>query len=262
MSGHRPRKRFGQHFLRDQAVIERIVQAIDPRSGQAIVEIGPGEGVLTRPVLARCQRLTVIELDRDLAAALPGRLGHPAGLEVIQADALKVDLRPLAGAGRLRVIGNLPYNISTPLIFHLLEQASIIEDMVFMLQKEVVERLVADPGGRDYGRLSVMAGFACEMDHLFNVGPEAFHPPPKVDSAIVRMRPRRLSAEDLALKPALERIALAAFGQRRKTLRKSLKSLLDETAIEAAGVNPGARPETLDSDQFLALAGQLRTLQS
>ena len=254
MGGHRPRKRFGQHFLRDQQVIERIVAAIDPKPGQRLVEIGPGEGVLTRPVLARCGRIEVVELDRDLAADLDRRLGQPPGLTIHQADALKFDFSALAGGDTIRVIGNLPYNSSTPLIFHLLDQAGVIEDMVFMLQKEVVDRLTAAPGNRQYGRLSVMAGFYCEMEWLFDVGPEAFHPPPKVDSAIIRMVPKPLNRTDVDLLPNLDIVVRQAFSQRRKTLRKSLSRLLSEQEIQAAAIDPSARPETLSLDQFKSLA--------
>lgn len=257
MKAHRPRKRFGQHFLRDRGVIDRIVAAIDPKPDQRLVEIGPGEGVLTGPVLARSGRLDVVELDRDLAASLAERLGYPAGLSIHQADALKFDFAQLAGAGPIRVIGNLPYNISTPLIFHLLEQAEVISDMLFMLQKEVVDRLVAGPGTSAYGRLSVMAGHYCHMEWLFDVPPEAFSPPPKVDSAIVRMVPKSLDEEDQALLPALEQLVRTSFGQRRKTLRKSLKGLVDEAAFEAAAIDPSARPETLSLEQFRALARRL-----
>jgi 16S rRNA (adenine1518-N6/adenine1519-N6)-dimethyltransferase len=255
VKAHRPRKRFGQHFLRDQQVIDRIVAAIDPKPGQRLVEIGPGEGVLTGPVLERAGRLEVVELDRDLAASLEHRLGHPGGLTIHQADALRFDFSTLAaGEDRIRIIGNLPYNISTPLIFHLLDQAAAINDMVFMLQKEVVDRLVADPGSRQYGRLSVMAGFYCTMDWLFDVGPEAFHPPPKVDSAIIRLVPKDLTPGDLELLPRLERVVRQSFSQRRKTLRKSLSGMLTEKEIQAADIAPTARPETLTLDQFKSLA--------
>ena len=253
MKDHRPRKRFGQHFLRDQHVIDRIVAAIDPRPGQRLVEIGPGEGVLTRPLLARAGRIDVIELDRDLAADLDRRLGQPQGVTIHQADALAFDFTDLAGEGKIRVIGNLPYNISTPLIFHLLDQAHIISDMVFMLQKEVVDRLVAGPGSRQYGRLSVMAGYHCDMVSLFEVGPEAFHPPPKVDSAIIRMVPKPLTDADRALLPSFEKVVRQAFGQRRKTLRKSLSSLLTVQQMQTANIDPGKRPETLTLEQFKAL---------
>jgi 16S rRNA (adenine1518-N6/adenine1519-N6)-dimethyltransferase len=255
VSAHRPRKRFGQHFLRDSAVIDRIVSAIDPRPGDALVEIGPGEGVLSRPLLQAVGRLHVVELDRDLALDLPRRLGEPAELVIHQADALRFDFSRLAtGPSSLRVVGNLPYNISTPLLFHLFDQAAWISDMVFMLQKEVVTRLVAEPGSRQYGRLSVMARFHCDMEGLFDVPPEAFEPPPRVDSSIILMTPVSLGAAERAIRPALAAVVQAAFNQKRKTLRNSLKKHLDEAAIEAAGIAPSARPETLSLEEFLALA--------
>lgn len=256
MKAHRPRKRFGQHFLRDASVIDGIVAAINPQPGDCLVEIGPGEGVLTAPVLARSGELTVVELDRDLAGTLAERLGQPTGLTIHQADALKVDFSQLHQGRALRVIGNLPYNISTPLIFHLLSFAEQISDMVFMLQKEVVDRLVAGPGTRHYGRLSVMVACHCRAEALFDVPPEAFDPPPKVDSAIVRLVPEPLSEQRRQLMPALEQLVRVSFGQRRKTLRKSLKGLLEESDFLAAGVDPSARPETLSLEGFLALARQ------
>ena len=258
MNRHRPRKRFGQHFLHDANVIDRLVAAIAPRSGDHLVEIGPGEGVLTAPVLDKAGALTVIELDRDLAATLPERLGQPRGLKVVQADVLKVDFAELAGDDALRIIGNLPYNISTPILFHLLEARADIIDMHFMLQKEVVDRMVAAPGSRQYGRLSVMAAFHCDMTRLFTVLPGAFRPPPKVDSAIVRLVPKPLTDEDRALLPTFAEVTRRAFGQRRKTLRNSLKGLLDAKAIETAGIDPGARAETLSVDQFRKLAEEVK----
>lgn len=254
MQPHRPRKRFGQHFLVDAQIIERLVRAIAPRPGERLLEIGPGEGVLTRPLLASGAQVIAVELDRDLAATLADRLGQPSGLEVIQEDILKADIALLAGGQALRVVGNLPYNISTAILFHLFDHLPMISDMHFMLQKEVVDRLVAGPGGRDYGRLSVMAGFFCRIDWLFDVPAEAFRPPPKVVSAIVRLRPKSLSTEDLQLLPRLDAVVRQAFGQRRKTLRNSLRPLLGEAEIVAAEVDPGMRPEQLSLDAFLRLA--------
>jgi len=260
MSAHRPRKRFGQHFLRDANVIDGIVAAIAPKPEETIVEIGPGEGVLTRPLLEACGQIQVVELDRDLAASLARRLGEPSGLIIHQADALRFDFSSLAcEPGSLRVVGNLPYNVSTPLLFHLFEYSAVIRDMVFMLQKEVVDRLVAEPGSRQYGRLSVMAGFHCRMEWLFDVGPEAFDPPPKVDSSIIRMSPKVINEADRALHAKLDSVVRAAFNQKRKTLRNSLKTLLSAEAIEAVGIDPGSRPETLSLDAFLALARALPT---
>jgi len=251
---HRPRKRFGQHFLHDAQVIDRLVRAIAPQPQDRLLEIGPGEGVLTRPLLGSGARVTVVELDRDLAATLFNRLGQPSGLEIIQADILSMDLSAVAEQRPLRVVGNLPYNISTPILFHLFEHLAVVRDMHFMLQKEVVDRMVAAPGSRDYGRLSVMASFFCEMDWLFDVPPSAFRPPPKVMSAIVRLRPKSLGEAELAVLPALQQVVRNAFGQRRKTLRNSLRTLLDESAIEAAGIDPGLRAERLGLDEFRRLA--------
>ena len=261
MNGHRPRKRFGQHFLHDANVIERLVGVIAPRPGDHLVEIGPGEGVLTQPVIEKAGALTVIELDRDLAAILAERLGCPEGLDIVQADVLKVDLAALAAGRALRIIGNLPYNISTPIMFQLFESRAEIVDMHFMLQKEVVDRMVAAPGSRQYGRLSVMAAFHCDMTRLFKVPPGAFRPPPKVDSAIVRLVPKRLSGEDRALLPDFAEVTRRAFGQRRKTLRNSLKGLIDDVQFEAAGIDPGARAETLSVDQFRKLAGEVEKVK-
>lgn len=255
MKPHRPRKRFGQHFLHDGNVIDRIVAAIAPTRDDVIIEIGPGEGVLTAPLLESGAHVIAVELDRDLASTLPERLGFPGNLEVIQADILRVDPAALA-SGTVRVVGNLPYNISTPVLFHLFASPADIVDMHFMLQKEVVDRLVAAPGSRQYGRLSVMAAFHCEMQGLFTVSPGAFRPPPKVDSAVVRMQPRALDADALAALPRLEEIVRHAFGQRRKTLRNALKGVLDEAAIRGAGVDPGARAEVLSLAQFMSLACQ------
>jgi 16S rRNA (adenine1518-N6/adenine1519-N6)-dimethyltransferase len=215
---HQARKRFGQHFLTDASVIEAIVAEIDPRPGQALVEIGPGLGAMTDPLVARCGRLTVIELDRDLAA----RLRRRSELEVIEADVLKVDFAALAAAAgqELRVVGNLPYNISTPILFQLLEVAGHVVDQHFMLQKEVVDRMAAAPGGRDYGRLSVMLQWRYDIEAVLEVPPQAFEPPPRVDSAVVRMVPR---AQALPVDAALlGEIVAVAFSQRRKLLRHTL----------------------------------------
>jgi len=215
---HIPRKRFGQHFLTDRAVIGAIVDLIDPRAGQDLVEIGPGLGAMTLPLLERCQALTVIELDRDLAA----RLRQRAGLTVIESDVLKVDFAALAAqAGqRLRVVGNLPYNISTPILFHLLEVADQVEDQHFMLQAEVVDRMAAGPGSKTYGRLSVMLQWRYDIESVLDVPPEAFDPPPAVDSAIVRMRP--LAQPPLRDAGLLSELVTVAFSQRRKLLRHTL----------------------------------------
>lgn len=251
MATHRPRKRFGQHFLTDASVIDAMVAAIDPKPSQALIEIGPGPGVLTRPLLERAGALTVIEIDRDLAAELPHRLGSLAeGLTLINQDVLRYEFK----GQDLRVVGNLPYNISTPLLFHLFDHLEVIQDMHFMLQREVVLRLVAEPNSKNYGRLSVMAQFYANMSHLFDVPPNAFDPPPKVDSAVIRLLPKVLEANSQALAEPLSVITRHAFGQRRKTLRNALSNLMSAELIESVGVNPGARAETLSLEDFLALA--------
>jgi len=254
MKPHRPRKRFGQHFLVDAQVVERLVNSIGVRSGERMLEIGPGEGVLTRPLLAKGAQVTAIEIDRDLAGSIYDRLGQPPGLEVIQGDILRADLAGVNQGKPIRVVGNLPYNISTPILFRLFGQRALVSDMHFMLQKEVVDRLVAEPGSPDYGRLSVMAGFFCDMEWLFDVPAEAFRPPPRVVSAIVRLRPKDLEEQALDLLPVLDTLVRQAFGQRRKTLRNSLKASLTENAIEAAGIDPSLRPERLSLQDFLRLA--------
>ncbi len=272
MPSIRPRKRFGQHFLHDPAVLARIVAAFDPRPGEAVVEIGPGRGALTRLLLAHVRPLHAVELDRDLAAWLQTEYGA-AGLVVHAGDALRFDFTALAPEnGRLRLIGNLPYNISTPLLFHLLDQAmpcdahgrasaagggkprAVIADMLFMLQKEVVDRLAAGPGTGDYGRLSIMVQWRCRVEKLFTVAPGAFTPPPKVDSAVVRLTPHEhppVAVNDPARFAELVRLA---FNQRRKTLRNSLKEQLSAEVMAALGIDPQRRPETLTLAEFAVLA--------
>ncbi|MCL5669077.1 MAG: 16S rRNA (adenine(1518)-N(6)/adenine(1519)-N(6))-dimethyltransferase RsmA [Gammaproteobacteria bacterium] len=256
--GHTPRKRFGQHFLHDQTVIQRIIAALHPQTGDHMVEIGPGHGALTRPLLAAVGALDVIELDRDLIPLLQAECAGMGELRIHQADALKFDFTTLAKSGeRLRIVGNLPYNISTPLLFHLLDQTRAIQDMHFMLQKEVVQRMVAAPGGKDYGRLSVMLQYRCEMEKLFAVGAGAFSPPPKVESAVVRMTPRTQPAVHIQDESLFARVVSAAFAQRRKTLRNSLKTLLTEQQIRALGIAPDARAEQLSLEQFALLSNAL-----
>lgn len=257
-SATRSRKRFGQHFLHDPGIIDRIITAFNPRTGERIVEIGPGRGALTGKLLAAAGRLDVIELDRDLAAELPSRFSDQDGLTIHSVDALAFDFTALAAVPHeLRIIGNLPYNISTPLIFHCLDHAGAIQDMLFMLQREVVERMVAEPGSKTYGRLSVMTRIACEVENLFLVRPGAFQPPPKVDSAIVRLIPHRTPLFPDMNPAALATVVRHAFSQRRKTLRNSLRDILPVTAIESAGIDPGKRAEQLSLAQFAALADAL-----
>jgi 16S rRNA (adenine1518-N6/adenine1519-N6)-dimethyltransferase len=255
--GHRPRKRFGQHFLHDPSVISRIVAAIDPQSDQRLIEIGPGLGALSRPVLERVGRMEVVELDRDVIPRLEASCVGAGELVVHQADALRFDFAELAGDRALRVIGNLPYNISTPLLFHLLDARGAIEDMHFMLQKEVVDRMVAEPGSKTYGRLSVMLQAHCEMRHLFDVKPGAFKPPPRVMSAIVRLEPLATPAFPIPDPTRFAEVVLRAFGQRRKTLRNALKGLVDSTGFETADVDSSLRAETLPPSAFGRLAASV-----
>ena len=254
-SAHIARKRFGQHFLVDQAVIEAIVRQINPRPGQAIVEVGPGLGALTQPLLERCGTLTVIELDRDLAA----RWRQRPGVTVIESDVLKVDFGALARqAGQaLRVVGNLPYNISTPILFHLLAYAQQLHDQCFMLQKEVVERMVASPGCKAYGRLSVMLQWRYDIESVLDVTPQAFEPPPRVDSAVVRLqaRPAQQPPVDEAY---LREIVTLAFSQRRKLLRHTLGRRFEELGVSPA-FDLQRRAEEVSVEQYLSLAAMLRS---
>ncbi|MHB8454046.1 MAG: 16S rRNA (adenine(1518)-N(6)/adenine(1519)-N(6))-dimethyltransferase RsmA [Acidiferrobacterales bacterium] len=253
MQGHRARKRFGQHFLHDNAVIARIIGNFDPQPGEIIVEIGPGKGALTGALLQRVPSLHAVELDRDLVSYLHN--AFPRGLSVHQADALRFDFCRFALPGRrLRLIGNLPYNISTPLLIHLLEIGPCIQDMLFMLQKEVVDRLVAEPGGKDYGRLSVMVQWRCRVERVLHVSPGAFSPPPRVESAVVRLTPHEQLPVTVDDPDGLRQIVLAAFSQRRKVLRNCLKQFLPAEAIAGLGIDPGRRPETLSLQEFAVLA--------
>jgi 16S rRNA (adenine1518-N6/adenine1519-N6)-dimethyltransferase len=249
---HVARRRFGQHFLSDAYVLGAIVDLIDPQPGQALVEIGPGLGALTWPLLQRCRALTVIELDRDLAARLRARGG---GLNVIEADVLTVDFGALAQqlTQPLRLVGNLPYNISTPILFHLLESAGQVVDQHFMLQKEVAKRMSAAPGGKDYGRLSVMLQWRYRIDTVLEVPPQAFEPPPKVESAIVRMRPLPQAAGQPKL---LAELVTAAFSQRRKLLRHTLGRWLDERRFSGE-FDLQRRAEEVPVAQYVALAEQV-----
>ena len=254
---HRARKRFGQHFLHDANVIERILRAIDPRPGDNLLEIGPGRGALTYPLLRRCGRLTVVELDRDLAPLLAREAEGLGELEVIVADILAFDLASIAKDKKFRLVGNLPYNISTPLMFHLLESAQLIEDMHFMVQKEVAQRIVAAAGDGSYGRLSVMLQSRCRCHYLFDVAPTCFKPPPKVDSAVIRLQPLAQPAADLGEAENFSKIVQAAFNQRRKTIANSLKSILDRETIINCGIDPALRAENLEITDFAKLSRAL-----
>jgi 16S rRNA (adenine1518-N6/adenine1519-N6)-dimethyltransferase len=254
---HTPRKRFGQNFLHDARVIQRIVSAIAPKENEPVLEIGPGQGALTQALLVYQPQLTAVELDRDLVTLLQEKFAAEKNFSLCAGDALKFDLTSLSPAPHsLRVVGNLPYNISTPLLFHLLQQREWIRDMHFMLQKEVVQRLAAEPGGKDYGRLSVMAQYYCHVSLLFDVPPGSFFPPPKVMSAIVRLQPRTPAtlAKDEQL---LSTLVNTAFQQRRKTLRNTLKTIASEAQILAANIKPDARAETLSVSDFVHLANIL-----
>ncbi len=257
-TGHRARKRFGQHFLVDEQVIQRIVNAINPQPGQHLVEIGPGLGVLTREVLPRVGRMQAVELDRDLVPKLAKACGNLGELEIFSHDALRFDFCSLSPPGETRrVIGNLPYNISTPLLFHLLEQKACIADMVFMLQKEVVDRLAAGPGSGSYGRLSVMVQYHCQVQHLFDVPPLAFDPPPKVDSAVLRLVPYAEPPVQVNTLDKLELVVSRSFAQRRKTLRNNLKGLLDDVQLNTLEIDPARRAETLSLAEFARIANSL-----
>ena len=251
-----PKKSLGQHFLHERAYIERIVQAVDLAPGERLVEIGPGQGAITLPLLRRHGALTVIEFDRDLVGPLAAMATGVGELSIVHRDVLQVDFSELAAGAPIRLVGNLPYNISSPILFHALEHAAAISDMTFMLQKEVVMRMVAEPGTEEYGRLSVMLQYRFRMGRLFDVPPGAFRPAPKVMSSIVRMAPLpadQLGARDEAL---LGRIVAAAFGQRRKTLRNTLREFIDETGLQALGIDPGLRGEKLSVEQYVAIANE------
>ncbi|HEY5701780.1 MAG TPA: 16S rRNA (adenine(1518)-N(6)/adenine(1519)-N(6))-dimethyltransferase RsmA [Gammaproteobacteria bacterium] len=257
-SDHRARRRFGQNFLHDPAIIERIAMAVAPAPGDAVVEVGPGHGALTRALLDTGATLDVIEIDRDLAAELEATFAGNAALRIHNVDALRFDFGALAKArGPLRLVGNLPYNISTPLLFCFLAHSASVQDMHLMLQKEVADRINAGPGSKTYGRLSVMVQFRCQVERLFGVGPGAFTPAPKVHSSVLRLTPRAEPPSPLLDSGCLERVVTLAFGQRRKTLRNSLKPCLPASAIEAAGIDAGARPETLGLAEFASLANAL-----
>ena len=252
-----PKKQLGQHFLADRAVIAQILLAIDPRPGERLVEIGPGQGAITLPLLRRHHALTVIEFDRDLITPLAIAAEGLGDLTIIHKDVLQVDFGKLAGDERIRLVGNLPYNISTPILFHVLEHAEGIVDMHFMLQKEVVERMAAGPGSKAFGRLSVMLQALCRVEPLFEVPPSAFRPPPKVDSAVVRLLPRSPSEVGIDDPAMFERVVREAFGQRRKTLRNALLQVCDAEAIAAAGLRPELRAEQVPVAGFINLSNHL-----
>jgi len=256
---HRSRKRFGQNFLHDQAVLAQMIQEINPRPGNRIVEIGPGEGALTCPLLEVHGELTAIELDRNLVPVLEDKCQNIGALILLQGDASKFDFSTLvSGDDRLRIVGNLPYNISVPMLFRLADHAVIICDMHVLLQKEVAYRVAAQPGSSHYGRLAVMMQSIFEAVLLFDVGPSAFRPPPKVRSVFMRLTPHATPVIDISTK-ALAAVVTTAFSQRRKTLRNSLKSLLDSIQIQSADIDPARRAETLSLKEFASLARMLES---
>ena len=252
---HKARKRFGQNFLHDHNVIENIVANLQIESGDHIVEIGPGKGALTGSILIPGVPLDIIEIDRDLVALLKQKFEAHENLRIISADALQFDFSSLQKNNeKLRIIGNLPYNISTPLLFHLFENFSCIKDMHFMLQKELVDRICADPGTKKYGRLSVMSQFYCSVEPLFEVAPESFTPSPKVISAIVKLTPHSQPPVQVESLAHFNKVVRTAFSQRRKTLRNSLKSLISEEKIRALSIDPGVRAESISLNDFAKLS--------
>lgn len=259
--GHKARKRFGQNFLHDNNVINKIIRAINPKEGQNLVEIGPGMGALTEPVLEAAGSLNVVEIDRDLIPRLRTQFFNYPNFKVYEGDALQYDFTQLIdkeseNPAPLRIIGNLPYNISTPLIFHLLSytEDKLVHDMHFMLQKEVVDRLAAGPGTSDYGRLGIMAQYWCRVEPLFIVGPGAFNPPPKVDSAIVRLVPHDTLPFPTKDITTLQNVVRQAFSMRRKTLRNTLKSLITAEQIDNLGIDSSLRPERLSLEEYVKIA--------
>jgi len=255
MSPHRPRKRFGQHFLKDPGVIDAIIQTVGATESDTVVEIGPGLGAITRSLAAKAGTLHAIELDRDLIAKLTNEYSDAANVTVHEADALRFDYGSLGNS--LRIVGNLPYNISTPLLFHLLNYRDCIVDMHFMLQKEVVDRMAASPGSKAYGRLGIMLGCHFQIDALFDVSRDAFNPPPKVTSAVVRLAPLPAGTYVINDEESLSRLVATAFSQRRKTIRNSLKNIVNEAQLLDAGIDPGLRPEAISIADYVRLANTL-----
>jgi len=255
----RARKRFGQNFLTDPQVIQQIIDTIHPAPGELILEIGPGQAAISRQLAESGAQLHVLEIDRDLATRLETVFATADNVRVHAVDALKVDFSEITDGRPFRLVGNLPYNISTPLLFHVLHWRRLVTDMHFMLQHEVVKRMAASPGSKTWGRLSVMCQVYCEVTQLFNVPPEAFSPAPKVQSGFVRLVPHGEPPVMIRDMGNFERLVRQAFSTRRKTLRNSLRTLLDASQIEAAGIDPGSRPEALGVEQFAALANRLET---
>ncbi len=257
---HRARKRFGQNFLHDPAIIQRIVDVINPQHHDNIIEIGPGKGAITKLLLERIEKLDVIEIDRDLANALTSNIGSKEHLTIHETDALKLDFSHFNHTD-LRIVGNLPYNISTPLLFHLLSYKEYVKDMIFMLQKEVVDRICAEPGNKQYGRLTIMLQCYCDVESLFVIKPGAFNPSPRVDSAIVKLIPLDKPRYELHDHESLKIIVRDAFSQRRKTIRNALKKHINETDIKKLGIAPETRAENLQISEFIKLANHYHQLK-
>lgn len=256
--GHQAKKRFGQNFLHNDAIISRIVDAINPEPGQNLIEIGPGLGALTEPVVERAGKLSVVELDRDLAERLRHHPFLAPNLNIHEIDALKFDFSQLSKPDApLRIFGNLPYNISTPLIFHLLSFKDKVQDMHFMLQKEVVDRMAAGPNTKAYGRLSIMCQYQCQVIPVMEIGPEAFKPAPKVDSAIVRLIPHKQIKNPVSNIETLNTVCVTAFNQRRKTIRNSFKKLLSAEQLSSLEIDPSLRPENLSIDEYIKIANYI-----
>lgn len=248
------KKSLGQHFLHERGVVAKILLAVDPQPGDRLVEIGPGQGAMTLPLLDRHGALTAIEFDRDLLVPLAEAARRHGALTLVHADVLDVDFTALADGHPIRLVGNLPYNLSSPILFHALDHAAVVRDMHFMLQKEVVDRMAAGPGSKVYGRLSVMLQAWCEVTALFNVGPGAFRPPPRVDSAVVRLVPRPAADVGITDRGHFATVVRAAFGQRRKTLRNALRGICDDECMASVGVDPQQRAEQLAVAAFVRLA--------
>ena len=257
---HKARKRFGQNFLHDKNIIDKIIRSINPKPTQNIVEIGPGQGALTYPLLEKLGHLNAVEIDRDLIQILNQQSSEYGNLTIHEGDALKFDFNQVSQTdSKLRLVGNLPYNISTPIIFHLLEYIALIGDMHFMLQKEVVERMAAEPNSKTYARLTVMLQWYCDVDYLFDIPPSAFNPPPKVTSSLVRLTPKVAPLTILNSKTQFSKLVNRVFQQRRKTLRNTLKNYLNEDEIKSLGISPTARPETLSVTDFANLSNLIKT---
>jgi len=256
---HRARKRFGQNFLTDTAILEKIAKAITPISGDKIIEIGPGQGALTKLILDDDIELHAIEIDRDLAAYLRDYFAGSTNFHLHENDVLKIDFNSLLSSSQpAHIVGNLPYNISTPLIFHLLKFLPGIKDMLFMLQLEVVERMAASPGSKSYGRLGIMVQYHCQVEKLFNVPPSAFSPAPKVESAIVKLTPLKQAPDKLVSSTQLSELLRQAFAQRRKTIRNNLNGLVSAAELESLNISPNLRPENLSLEDYVRICKHLR----